>query len=118
MACSLNFLLKGFHLVGKSCAELVQDIIVDLVVLVVDLCLDSLEADLEASKENEILRSLKSSSTVSDLVEHLIPLVNLGTKFLVNIVFLLFDVPESLIVAPCLHVLVSLGKDFLQLDVD
>jgi len=113
-----NLDIEAFHLAGKSRAKLVQDIVVDLVVLVVDLSLNCVVANLETSKENEILSCLKSSSALIYFIKQLIPLVNLRSKFFVDVFLLLLNIPKRLVVSPGVHVSGSFDKDFLKLDVD
>ena len=53
-----------------------------------------------------------------DFIKKLIPLVNLLSKFFVDVFLLLLDVPKSLVVSPGFHISVSFCKDFLELDID
>jgi hypothetical protein len=91
---------------------------VDLVILVVHLGLNGAVTDLKSTEEDEVLSSLKRATAHSDLIEHLVPLLDLVSQDLVDQVFLLIDVPEGLIVAPGVNIRLCLSEDHLDLSVD
>ena len=90
----------------------------DLVILVVHFGLHGAVADLKSTEEDKVLSSLKRATAHGDLVEHLVPLLDLVSQDLVDQVFLLVDVPESLVVAPGVHVSLCFSEDDLNLSVD
>ena len=118
MSCLLHSGVECFHLDGKSSAKLVENVIMDLVILVRYLLLDRAVVNKETTEELVSLGCLESASALCDFIEHLVPLLNLVTKDFVDQIFLLVDIPESLIVSPSLNVGVGLGEFLLKLGVD
>jgi hypothetical protein len=88
----LDFVLERLHLVGKCGTKFVEDLFVDLVVLVIDLALHGGIVHLHSTKHTEIFGGVKCLATLPDLVQHLIPLVDVFAEHLVDV--LVLDVPE------------------------
>jgi hypothetical protein len=75
-----------------------------LIILIVDLLLDTTIIYDYSSKGFFCLRIFEGLAALSDLVQQLMPLVNIIPKDVVNLRG--FDVPESLIGLPCLHIII------------
>ena len=83
----------------------------NLVVLVVHFALDSSIANFQATEALEVFRSVKSLATLSDLIQKLVPFLDVVAKQLVDL--RLLDVPERLVRLPSLVISICLTEDFL-----
>ena len=100
------------HVVGDCDAELVQDVLVPLVVLVVHLGLDAPVVDSERAERLLGLGVVKGLATRTDLVQKLVPLVQVVLQNAENLGG--FNVPKGLVRLPGLHVLFSSIKLLLE----
>lgn len=87
----------------------------NLVVLVVDLALDGSVLYLHATKPLEDLVGVEGLAALSDFVEHLVPPLDVVAEQFVDMRGL--DIPERLVGAPGLVVLVGFVEDLLELRV-
>ena len=90
----------------------------DLVVLIANLGLDGTIADLKATEQDEVLCCLECATTLRDLVQKLVPSVDLIAKLLIDNVLLLIDIPQGLIIAPGSDILMCLLESLLELHID
>ncbi len=97
--------MKLPHVVGDCDTELVEDVLVPLVVLVVHLGLDAPVVDGERAERLLGLGVVKGLATRTDLVQKLVPLVQVVLQNAENLRG--FNVPKGLVRFPGLHVLFS-----------
>ena len=84
----------------------------NLVVLVIDFCLHSSIADLDTTENLEILGSVESLAALTNLVQHLVPSLDIVAEKVIDRALL--DVPESLVRLPLIDVDLCLAENLLQ----
>ena len=112
----LYLLLESLHLLSESHSKPVKNFFVNLIVLVVDFALHSAITNFKATEVLEVLRSVKGLSTLPDLIEQLVPPVNVFAQQIVNRRIL--NVPEGLVRLPRLVISLRIAKDLFELGVD
>jgi len=108
----LDHVLEVGHLLSQGRPKPVQDLLVQLVVLVVHFGLDGHVVDLDSAETFEVFTRVKRATSLSDLIEKLVPLVDVLTEHVVNMAEL--DVPQGLVGLPGVKVGLSIGEDLLQ----
>lgn len=108
----MDFFVELSHGALEFVSKFVEDFLVPLIIFVVDILLDSAIVDDDCSEILSVLRSVKSFSSGSDLVEKLSPLFDIFAKHVIDLDAL--QIPQRLILFPNSKVLVRPFQNILK----